>query len=106
MPQSSTLSMGMDVQKDSRSYAIPGSSAPTLSEKCHPFLRPCHKKGCKEDRVTRMRLHNLSTSTILASNTSLESFFRRCLPRYCWKRPWRRFGQQTPSCTSGPLVLQ
>jgi hypothetical protein len=106
MPQSSTLSIGMDVQKDARSYAIPGSSAPTLSEKCHPFFRPWHKKGCKEDRVTRMRLHNLSPSTILASNTSLESFFRLCLPRECWQRPVRRFEQPTPSCTPGPLVLQ
>src|ERR671927_786596 len=50
------------------------SSAPPVSEQCHPFFRPWHKKGCKEDRVTRMRLHNLSTSTTLASNTSLASF--------------------------------
>ena len=106
MPQSSTLSMGMDVQKDSRSYSIPGASAPTVSEKCHPFFRPWHKKGCKEERVTRMRLNTLSPATTLASNQSLASFFRRCLLRECWQRPLRHFGPQIPYCTSGPLVLQ
>ena len=53
-----------------RSYWIPGSSAPTLSEKGNAFLRPLKKKGFKEARVTRMRLDNLSTSTTLESNKS------------------------------------
>ena len=106
MPQSSTLSLGMDVQKDSRSSWMPRSEAPTWSETCHAFFRLLKKKGCKEDRVTSMRLNNLSTSTTLASNQSPASFFRRRLPRECWQRPVRRFGQKTPYCTSGPLVLQ
>jgi hypothetical protein len=81
MPQSSTLSMGMDVHKDSRSSWIPESSAPTLSEKCHTFFRPLQKKRYKEERVTSMRWNNLSTATTLASNKSLASFFRLPLPR-------------------------
>src|SRR5215510_16353615 len=56
------------------SYGILGSSAPTLSEKGCAFFRPWHKKGCKEERVTRMRLDNLSTSTTLESNKSLKVF--------------------------------
>jgi hypothetical protein len=63
MPQSSTLSMGRDVQKDLRSSWMPGVLAPTVYEKCHPFFRPLQKKGCKEARVTHMRLDNRSTST-------------------------------------------
>ena len=49
---------------------MPGSSAPTVSEQCRAFFRPLHKKGCKEERVTSMRLNNLSTSTTLESNKS------------------------------------
>jgi hypothetical protein len=56
--------------------------------------------------MASLRLHNLSPSTTLASNMSLALFFRRCLPRECWQRPVRRFGPQTPYCTSGPLVIQ
>ena len=74
MPQSSTLSMGMDVQKDSRSSWMLGSSAPMLSEKCHTFSRPLHKKGYKEARVTSLRLNNRSPSTTLVSNKSLSQF--------------------------------
>ena len=37
------------------------------------LFRPWQKKGCKEDRVTSMRLDNL-TSTTLASNKSLSHF--------------------------------
>src|SRR5215510_9165017 len=64
-----------------RSSWMPGASAPPLSKKCRVFFRPWHKKGCKEDRVTRMRLHNCSTSTTLASNTSLvRGAYRRSAP--------------------------
>ena len=42
-----------------------------MSEKCNAFLRPLKNKGFKEERVTRMRLSNLSTSTTLESNKSL-----------------------------------
>jgi hypothetical protein len=45
MPQSSTLSMGMDVHKNSCSSWMPGSSAPTLSEKCPTFSMPLKKEG-------------------------------------------------------------
>ena len=34
-----------------RSYWIPGSSAPTLSEKCTALLRPLKYEGFKEERV-------------------------------------------------------
>jgi hypothetical protein len=53
-----------------RSYWIPGSEAPTLPEKCNAFLRPLKNKDFKEERVTSMRLDNLSTSTTLESNKS------------------------------------
>ena len=33
-----------------RSYWIPGSSAPTLSEKCTALLRPLKNEGFKEER--------------------------------------------------------
>ena len=42
-----------------------------MSEKGNAFLRPLKNKGFKEERVTRMRLSNLSTSTPLESNKSL-----------------------------------
>jgi hypothetical protein len=31
-----------------------------LSDKCNAFLRPLKNKGFKEERVTRMKLDNLS----------------------------------------------
>jgi hypothetical protein len=40
---------------DGRSYWIPGSSAPTLTEEGNAFLRPLKNKGFEEDRVTTMR---------------------------------------------------
>ena len=43
-----------------------------MSEKCNAFLRSLKNNGSKEERVTRMRLDNLSTSTPLESNKSLE----------------------------------
>src|SRR5262245_48226650 len=49
---------------------MPGSSAPTLSEKGHALFRPWQKKGCKEERVPSMRRDNLSTSTTLESHKS------------------------------------
>jgi hypothetical protein len=53
-----------------RSYWIPGSSAPTWSEKGNAFVRPLTKKGFKEERVTTMRLDDLGTSTTLESDKS------------------------------------
>jgi hypothetical protein len=62
--------------KSSHSYWIPGSEAPTLSEKGNAFLRPWKNKGFKEERVTRMRLDSLSTSTPLESNKCRERNYR------------------------------
>jgi hypothetical protein len=106
MPQSSMLSKGMDVQKDSTLFLDAGVFGSNVVREVPYFLRPLPKKGCKEDRGTRMRLNHLSPATTLASNQSLASFLRRCLPRECWQRPLRRFGPKTLYCTSGPRVLQ
>ena len=53
-----------------RSYWIPGSSAPTVPEKCTAFARPLKNKGFAEEKVTTMRLDDLDTSTTLGSNKS------------------------------------
>src|SRR5262249_20564131 len=53
-----------------RSYWIPGSSAPTVSEKGNAFLRLLKNKGFKEERMATMRLDDLGTSTTLESNKS------------------------------------
>src|SRR5437016_2842477 len=106
-----------------RSSWIPGSSAPTLSEKCHAFFRPLPKKGFKEERVTSIRLNNLSTSTTLESNTSLvREAYRRsapwtggrhassaegivCLSNRCQR--WRReqWSRQPGACSRCPRAL-
>jgi hypothetical protein len=51
-----------------------------LSEKCNAFLRPLKNKGFKEERMTRMRLGNLSTSTTLESNKSLVGYLCTLFP--------------------------
>ena len=106
-----------------RSSWIPGSSAPTLSEKCRAFFRPLPKKGFKEERVTSIRLNNLSTSTTLESNTSLvREAYRRsapwtggrhassaegivCLSNRCQR--WRReqLSRQPGACPRCPRAL-
>src|SRR5215510_10488513 len=53
-----------------RSYWIPGSYAPTWSEKRTSVFRPLKKKGFKEERVTTIGLYNIGTSTTLESNKS------------------------------------
>ena len=53
-----------------RSYLIPGSYAPTLSENRNSFLRPLKKKGFKEERVTKVGLYAIGKSTLLESNKS------------------------------------
>src|SRR2546428_2660181 len=53
-----------------RSYWIPGSYAPTLSEKHNSFLRPLKKKGFKDKRVTTIGLYDIGKSTTLESNKS------------------------------------
>jgi hypothetical protein len=54
-----------------RSYWIPGSYAPTLSEKRNPFLRLLKNKGFKEKSMTKVVLYTISKSTPLESNKSL-----------------------------------
>jgi hypothetical protein len=56
-----------------RSYWIPGSSAPTLSEKHDSFLRLLKNKGFKEEKMTQVGLYAIGTSTPLESNKSLGS---------------------------------
>ena len=59
-----------------RSYWIPGSYVPTLSEKRNSFLRLLKNKGFKEERRTKVGLYAIGKSTTLESNKSL-----RRLPR-------------------------
>jgi len=53
-----------------RSYWIPGSYAPTLSENRNSFLRLLKNKGFKEERVTKVGLCAIGKSTTLESNKS------------------------------------
>jgi len=54
-----------------RSYWIPGSYAPALSEKRSSFLRLLKNRGFKEERMTKIKLYAIGTSTTLESNKSL-----------------------------------
>jgi hypothetical protein len=54
-----------------RSYWIPGSYAPTLSENHDSFLRLLKNKGFKEEKMTQVGLYAIGTSTTLESNKSL-----------------------------------
>jgi len=56
-----------------RSYWIPGSSAPALSEKRNSFLRLWKNKGFKQKSMTQVGLYAISTATPLESNKSLFS---------------------------------
>jgi transposase len=63
-----------------RSYWIPGSYAPALSEKRHSFLRLLKNKGFKEESMTKVELYALGISTTLESSTSLlENLIRALL---------------------------
>jgi hypothetical protein len=53
-----------------RSYWIPGSYAPALSEKRNSFLRPLKNKGFKKESMTKVGLYAISKSTTLESNKS------------------------------------
>ena len=53
-----------------RSYWIPGSYAPALSEKRHTFLRLLKNKGFKEESRTKTSLYALGIATPLESNKS------------------------------------
>ena len=54
-----------------RSYWIPGSYAPALSEKRNSFLRLLKNKGFKKESMTKVGLYAISKSTTLESNKSL-----------------------------------
>jgi len=53
-----------------RSYWIPGSYAPALYENRNSFLRLLKNKGFKEERMTKVGLYALGSSTTLESNKS------------------------------------
>jgi hypothetical protein len=57
-----------------RSYWVPASYAPTVSESRSAFLRPLKNKGCKEGWVAKVGMDDLDTSTTLESNKSLKSW--------------------------------
>ena len=54
-----------------RSYWIPGSYAPTVSEKRSAFLRSLKNKGFKEGGVAKVGADDLDKTTTLESNKSL-----------------------------------
>ena len=54
-----------------RSYWIPGSYAPALSEKRNSFLRLLKNKGFKKESRTKVGVYAISKSTTLESNKSL-----------------------------------
>ena len=53
-----------------RSSWIPGSYAPRWTENRNAFLGPLKKEGFKEERVTKVGLYAIGTSTTLESNKS------------------------------------
>ncbi|HSX77562.1 MAG TPA: hypothetical protein VLQ80_03170, partial [Candidatus Saccharimonadia bacterium] len=63
----------MNQLKKKRSYWIPGSYAPALSEKHNSFLRLLKNKGFKEETRTKVGLYAIGKSTPLESNKSLRS---------------------------------
>jgi hypothetical protein len=60
----------LDVAFVDRSYWIPGSYAPTLSENHDSFLGLLKNKGVKEEKVTQVGLYAIGTSTTLESDKS------------------------------------
>ena len=61
-----------------------GSYTPALSEKRNSFLRLLKKKGCKEERMTKVGLYAIGSSTTLESNKSpAENQNRRFLFKGC-----------------------
>jgi hypothetical protein len=65
-----------DAQRNpTRSYWIPWSYAPTLSEKRNSFLRLLKNKGFKEERRTKVGLYAIGKFTTLESNKSLNGIF-------------------------------
>ena len=56
-----------------RSYWIPGSYTPTLSENHDSLLRLLKNKALKEEKITQVGLYAIDKSTPLESNKSLSS---------------------------------
>ena len=54
-----------------RSYWIPGSYVPVLSEKRNSFSELLKNKGLKEEKKAKVGLDAIDTSTTLESNKSL-----------------------------------
>ena len=79
-----------------RSYWIPGTYAPALSEKHKSFLRLLKNKGFQEESMTKVRLDAIGTSTTLESNKS-----------HCYKLSevvYMRKLSQSITCLSLPLL--
>jgi hypothetical protein len=53
-----------------RSYWIPGSYTPALSEKHNSFLRLLKNKGFREESMTKFGLYAIDKTTTLESNKS------------------------------------
>jgi hypothetical protein len=53
-----------------RSYWIPGSYAPALSEKGDSFLRLLKNKGFRKESMTKVGLYAIGKSTTLESHKS------------------------------------
>src|SRR5215471_1069323 len=68
------------IRNKGRSYWIPGAYAPALSEKRNSFLRLLKNKGFKEERMTKVGLYAIGTSTTLESNKSHLSLSLLSLP--------------------------
>ena len=78
--------------KGVRSYWIPGSWAPALSEKRNLFLSLLKNKDSHDERMTKVGLYALGTSTTLESNKSLDgnaSTRQRCHVLGCQDKPGR-----------------
>jgi hypothetical protein len=66
----SAMALNTFLRLAARSYWIPGTYAPTLSEKHKSFLRLLKNKGFQEESMTKVRLDAIGTSTTLESNKS------------------------------------
>jgi hypothetical protein len=63
-------SSAVQINITNRSYWIPGSYAPALSEKGNSFLRLLNNKGFREESMTKVELYAIGSSTTLESNKS------------------------------------
>ena len=65
-----------------RSYWIPGSYALALSEKHNSLFKTLKNKGFTEEKMAKIELYTISTSTTLEANKSLYSYLDR-VTRFC-----------------------